>query len=97
MVFIMGNGQKKITGRLTAELVPVFNSRLFSNSFDMEQDSNSKELRIYPIPKLRKPGYYPYCAVLEPSGLKLTYLNIPEFKDHHKTLVTIFKEVLELR
>jgi len=94
---IMGIKQKTITGWLTQDLVPVFKSRIYNNNLDMEQDPRSKELRIYPMPRIRKSGYYPYCGVLKPSGLTLTYLNLKEFEEYHKTLEDIFKEVLGLR
>lgn len=89
---------KKIIGRLQDYgLTSTFQRALYHKNFEMEQDNLSKEDRIYPIPRLRLQGFYPYCAVLQNDGLEFSYSNIPEIKTHHKTIENIFKEVLKLR
>jgi hypothetical protein len=89
--------ERKIIGWLPQELLPNFKNALYMNRFEMELDDHSRENRIYPVPRVRQPGYYPYCAVLEKDGLKFTFENIPDFKNYHKNLEEIFKNVLDLR
>lgn len=89
---------KKIIGRLQDYgLTSTFQNALYHNNFEIEQDDHSKENRIYPIPRLRSKGFYPYCAVLQNEGLEFSYSNMPEIRKHHKTIENLFKEVLKLR